>query len=95
MNEEHTPHQLSLLPSPEVPLQFRIDADTRRRGIAHIAEIRQVLAERQAAKAPVHELAGLFGQRGCARGFAFDSTVRAGFNLARSLTTRSVAWDIR
>ncbi len=57
MNETPTPQQLSLLPSPDVPVRFRLDAETRRRGIAHIAEIRQVLAERQAAKSQVHELA--------------------------------------
>ena len=51
MTEHDTPQQLTLLPSSDVPLRFRIDAETRRRGIRHIAEIRQQLAERQAARA--------------------------------------------
>lgn len=48
MNQHDIPEQLSLLPSTNVPLQFRLDADTRRRGQRHIAEIRRMLAERQA-----------------------------------------------
>lgn len=55
MTEHDTPQQLTLLPSSDVPVRFRIDAETRRRGIHHIAEIRRQLADRQAAK--VHELA--------------------------------------
>ena len=51
MTEHDTPQQLTLLPSSDVPLRFRIDAETRRRGIRHIAEIRQQLAERQASRA--------------------------------------------
>ena len=36
-----TPEQLSLLPDPaDVPLQFRLDDATRRRGLRHVAEIR-------------------------------------------------------
>ena len=42
------PEQLSLLPAPPSPLQFRLDEDTRRRGLRHIAEIRAQL-EHQAA----------------------------------------------
>ena len=53
MTEHDTPQQLTLLPSPDVPLRFRLDADTRRRGIRHIAEIRQQLAERQAQRVAV------------------------------------------
>jgi hypothetical protein len=35
------PEQLSLLPAASsVPLQFRLDEATRRRGLRHIAEIR-------------------------------------------------------
>jgi hypothetical protein len=45
-----TAQQLSLLPAADVPLQFRLDAATRRRGLRHVAEIRQLLAERQAAR---------------------------------------------
>lgn len=51
MEQHDAPQQLTLLPSSDVPVQFRIDADTRRRGQRHIAEIRQMLAERQAARA--------------------------------------------
>lgn len=50
MNEHDAPQQLTLLPSSSVPVQFRLDAATRRRGIRHIAEIRQQLAERQALR---------------------------------------------
>ena len=50
MNDTNTPRQLSLLPSPEVPVQFRLDADTRRRGLRHVAEIREQMAARQAAR---------------------------------------------
>lgn len=42
--------QLSLLPSSELPVQFRLDEATRRRGLRHVAEIRQMLAERQATR---------------------------------------------
>lgn len=56
MNDNDRPQQLTLLPSPEVPVQFRLDAETRRRGTAHIAEIRQLLADREAAKATVTTL---------------------------------------
>jgi hypothetical protein len=34
------PEQLTLLPATDVPVQFRLDAETRRRGLRHIAEIR-------------------------------------------------------
>ncbi|TVR26168.1 MAG: hypothetical protein EA389_06855 [Ilumatobacter sp.] len=47
---EQPVQQLSLLPTPEVPLQFRLDAATRRRGLRHVAEIRRMLAEREAAR---------------------------------------------
>lgn len=50
MNEAHVPQQLSLLPQAELPLQFRIDEATRRRGLRHIAEIRAQLAQRQAQR---------------------------------------------
>ena len=51
MTEHDLPQQLTLLPSSDIPVRFRLDADTRQRGIRHIAEIRQLLAERQAARA--------------------------------------------
>ena len=41
------PEQLSLLVPSDLPLQFRLDRRTRERGLAHIAEIRRQLAERQ------------------------------------------------
>lgn len=53
MTEHDTPQQLTLLPSSDVPIRFKLDADTRRRGIQHIAEIRRQIAERQAARATV------------------------------------------
>jgi hypothetical protein len=46
-----TPEQLTLLPTPDVPVQFRLDEATRRRGLQHVAEIRALLAERKAARA--------------------------------------------
>jgi hypothetical protein len=56
------PQQLSLLAPTNVPLQFRLDERTRRRGLAHIALIRQQLAEMHAAKADTtREIAGLGG----------------------------------
>lgn len=58
MHEHDTPHQLTLLRSSDVPVQFLIDADTRRRGIRHIAEIRRQLAERQAQRLAVTPIAG-------------------------------------
>jgi hypothetical protein len=36
--------------SSSVPLQFRLDEATRRRGLQHVAELRRLLAARQAAK---------------------------------------------
>jgi hypothetical protein len=51
MIEHEAPQQLILLPSPDVPVRFRLDEQTRRRGLRHVAEIRRLLAERQAARA--------------------------------------------
>jgi hypothetical protein len=56
MIEHDNPQQLSLLPSSDVPVRFRLDAETRARGLRHIAEIRRQLAERQAARQPVDRL---------------------------------------
>jgi hypothetical protein len=53
MTEQHAPQQLSLLPPADVPVQFRIDEATRQRGMRHIAEIRALLAARQAARTGV------------------------------------------
>jgi len=38
------PEQLALLPTPELPVQFRLDQRTRERGLAHIAAIKAQLA---------------------------------------------------
>ncbi|HEY5662761.1 MAG TPA: hypothetical protein VIS05_01865 [Ilumatobacter sp.] len=50
MSTTEAPLQLTLLPPSGVPAQFRLDADTRRRGLQHVNEIRRLLAARQAAK---------------------------------------------
>lgn len=50
MNEQPTTQQLTLLPAPDVPVQFRLDEATRRRGLRHVAEIKRQLAARQAAR---------------------------------------------
>ena len=42
------PEQLALLDASQVPLQFRLDAQTRRRGLVHVAELRRTLAEQAA-----------------------------------------------
>ena len=57
MDDTTTPRQLSLLPSTEVPLQFRLDADTRRRGLHHVAKIREQMAARQASRARAEQAA--------------------------------------
>ena len=46
-----TPEQLTLLPEAAVPVQFRLDEATRRRGLAHNAEIRAQLDRTRAARA--------------------------------------------
>lgn len=46
----NTPEQLVLLVEPDVPLQFRIDRETRERGLAHIARIKAMLAEQAARR---------------------------------------------
>jgi hypothetical protein len=51
MTEHDTSQQLTLLPSSDLPVRFHLDAATRRRGMQHIAEIRQHLTERQKARA--------------------------------------------
>jgi hypothetical protein len=55
MTDSTVPRQLTLLPSSEVPVQFRIDAATRERGLRHIAEIRRRLADREAERAKLAE----------------------------------------
>lgn len=53
MSEQHTtaPEQLSLMQPSDLPLQFRIDARTRRLGLEQIARIRAQMAARQAPTA--------------------------------------------
>ena len=46
---QDVPEQLTLLPADTVPVQFRLDEATRRRGLRHIAEIRARLAQSPAA----------------------------------------------
>ncbi len=53
MTDQHAPQQLTLLPPADVPVQFRIDEATRRRGMRHIAEIRALLEARKSAR-PLH-----------------------------------------
>lgn len=48
MKQLNATEQLTLLPAHEVPVQFRLDEATRRRGLRHIAEIRQQWAARHA-----------------------------------------------
>jgi hypothetical protein len=38
--------QLTLLPTPSTPARFRLSAETRERGMRHVAEIREMLASR-------------------------------------------------
>ena len=45
------PEQLRLLDDAPVPVQFRLDEATRRRGLAHVAEIRAQLERARAARA--------------------------------------------
>jgi hypothetical protein len=47
-----SPEQLTLLPATDVPVQFRLDAETRRRGLRHIAEIRARLDAARPAAGP-------------------------------------------
>ncbi len=53
--------QLALLPDvssvPTVSVRFQLSQDTREIGRRHIAEIRQVLAERQAARNSINVIA--------------------------------------
>ena len=51
MTEKSSTQQLTLLPAPDVPVQFRLDEATRRRGLRHLAEIRLQMAARQAERA--------------------------------------------
>lgn len=44
------PEQLTLLSSPAVPAQFRLDERTRRTGLEHVAVLRAQIAEQAAAR---------------------------------------------
>lgn len=44
------PEQLELLGELTLPLQFRLDRQTRERGLAHVAAIKAQLAARAAAR---------------------------------------------
>ena len=57
------PEQLTLLPEPTVPLRFRLDEATRRRGLRHIAEIRAQLEHRPAARPNLTPLPALHVDR--------------------------------
>ena len=48
MSTNRRPEQLSLLPPSAAPLRFRLDQQTRERGLAHVAEIRHQLATMRA-----------------------------------------------
>jgi hypothetical protein len=48
------PQQLTLLPAPTVPLRFRLDEATRRRGLRHIAEIRARLERSPGSEPTAH-----------------------------------------
>lgn len=55
---DHTAHhtadhtgQLRLLDTSDLPLQFRLDKATRERGLAHVAELRRLLARQAAHRA--------------------------------------------
>jgi hypothetical protein len=47
---DHT-GQLRLLDTSDLPLQFRLDKATRERGLAHVAELRRLLARHAAHRA--------------------------------------------
>ena len=55
--DDAAPQQLSLLATPSVPLQFRLDQRTRLSGLAHIAELRAQIAA-QAANRPASRRRG-------------------------------------
>jgi len=44
------PEQLTLLGSPAVPLQFRLDERTRRSGLEHVAQLRAQIAAQAAGR---------------------------------------------
>jgi hypothetical protein len=60
------PEQLTLLTEPAVPLRFRLDEATRRRGLRHIAEIRAQLERQPAPRPKVIPLPPLHAERSAA-----------------------------
>jgi hypothetical protein len=51
--------QLELLPAEHIPTRFRLDRQTRLRGLAHVAEIRRMLQQRAGEPPdPGHPAAG-------------------------------------
>ena len=60
------PEQLTLLTEPAVPLRFRLDEATRRRGLRHIAEIRAQLERQPASRHTVMPLPPLHAERSAA-----------------------------
>lgn len=48
--DTQAPEQLELLADITLPLQFRLDRQTRERGMAHVAAIKAQLAARAAAR---------------------------------------------
>jgi hypothetical protein len=44
------PEQLTLLAPAELPVQFRLDEATRRRGLAHVNQIREQLEQAKARR---------------------------------------------
>jgi len=44
------PEQLSLLATPAVPIQFRLDERTRRSGLEHVAQLRAQIAAQAAGR---------------------------------------------
>lgn len=46
----HIVEQLSLLPTSEAPLRFRLDAHTRQLGLVQVAKMRAMLQDRIAAR---------------------------------------------
>jgi len=60
------PEQLTLLTEPAVPLRFRLDEATRRRGLRHIAEIRAQLERQPASRSKVFPLPPLHAERSAA-----------------------------
>jgi hypothetical protein len=45
------PEQLALLVTPAIPVQFRLDEDTRRSGLQHVAQLRAQMVAQAAARA--------------------------------------------